>query len=198
MALNCLYIFVRKLLKCVFHRGARRCAVSSSFLSHTISFGEFCVDLSKNLLYRNDERIRLTPKEFDTLRVLAENSGHLVTKEEIIQEVWRETFIGDTSLTRNISVLRKILGPGVIETVPKRGYLFVARTERSTQSRPCGETEQAGSATEPSDAIPFNSVSELTRNQPPPSRRVEAPTIKVVAIAALVLLVGAAFAGNHR
>jgi DNA-binding winged helix-turn-helix (wHTH) protein len=79
------------------------------------------------VLYKNDQRIRVSPKEFDTLQVLAANSGHVVTKEEIMQAVWRDIFIGDTSLTRNISVLRKVLGPGVIETVPKRGYLFVAK-----------------------------------------------------------------------
>lgn len=76
--------------------------VTSISQSHTIFFGEFCVDLSRHLLYNNNERIRLTPKEFDTLRVLAKNSGHMVAKEQMIREVWRDTFIGDTSLTRNI------------------------------------------------------------------------------------------------
>jgi DNA-binding winged helix-turn-helix (wHTH) protein len=158
--------------------------------SHTISFAEFCVDLSKQVLYRNDERIRLTPKEFDTLRVLAENRGRVVPKEEIIKEVWRDTFIGDTSLTRNISVLRKILGPGVIETIPKRGYLFVARTEESTEARQCGETEFAkqGDATGR-----FKSMSG-PGDYSPPLLRVERPSFKGIAISALVLLMEAAFA----
>jgi DNA-binding winged helix-turn-helix (wHTH) protein len=166
----------------------------TSAQSHTISFGEFCVDLSKHVLYKNHERIRLTPKEFDTLRVLAKNSGHVVMKEEIIQDVWRDTFIGDTSLTRNISVLRKTLGPGVIETVPKRGYLFVARTEESTETRPCGETEYV----EPADAIKqFNPITE-PRNHLTAVHNVERPSFKGVAISALVLLVEAVFTRNHH
>jgi DNA-binding winged helix-turn-helix (wHTH) protein len=148
--------------------------------SHTISFGEFCVDLSKHVIYKNDERVRVSPKEFDTLRVLAENSGHLVTKEKIIQEVWHDTFIGDTSLTRNISVLRKILGPGVIETVPKRGYLFVAKTEESTEARPCGETESV----EQADATErFNSISG-SGNHSRAVRTVERPSFKGIVVRA--------------
>jgi DNA-binding winged helix-turn-helix (wHTH) protein len=162
--------------------------------SHTVSFGEFCVDLSKHVIYKNDERIRVSPKEFDTLRVLAENSGHVVTKEEIMQEVWRGTFIGDTSLTRNISVLRKILGPGVIETVPKRGYLFVAKTEESTEAPPCGET---GSVEQADATEPFNPISE-PGNHSRAVQTVERRSFKGVAISALVLLVEAVFTRNHH
>jgi DNA-binding winged helix-turn-helix (wHTH) protein len=159
--------------------------------SHTISFGEFCIDLSKHVIFKNDERIRVSPKEFDTLRVLAENSGHLVTKEEIIREVWRDTFIGDTSLTRNISVLRKILGPGVIETVPKRGYLFVAKTEASTEAWPCGETEPV----EQADATEqFSSISEPAKH----SRAVDSIGVKRLALSALILLMEAAFTRNNH
>jgi DNA-binding winged helix-turn-helix (wHTH) protein len=158
--------------------------------SHTISFGDFCADLSNHVLYKNDQRVRLTPKEFDTLRVLAENSGQVVAKEEIIQEVWRDTFIGDTSLTRNISVLRKILGPNIIETVPKRGYLFVAQTEESVDGWPCGEKEHL----QPADAInEFNSISEPKGHSP----AVQRSSLKGIAISALVLLVEAALKRNH-
>jgi len=121
----------------------------------------------------------------------------VVTKEEgigIIQEVWHDTFIGDTSLTRNISVLRRILGPGVIETIPKRGYLFVPRTEESTETRPCGESGyvEAADATEQ-----FNLKGE-PRNPSIALHSVERPSLKGVAISALVLLVEAAFTRNHH
>ena len=149
--------------------------------SHTIYFAEFCVDLSKHVLYKNHERIKLAPKEFDTLRVLAENSGHLVTKDQIIHEVWRDTFIGDTSLTRNISVLRKIIGPDVIETVPKRGYLFTAKTEESVEVTPCSAVDSVRQM----DASGSRNYSPL---------RVERPSFKGIAISALVLLMEAVFA----
>jgi DNA-binding winged helix-turn-helix (wHTH) protein len=158
--------------------------------SHTIFFDEFCVDLSKHVLYRNEERIRLTPKEFDTLRVLAENPGRVVPKEEIIKEVWRDTFIGDTSLTRNISVLRKVLGPNVIETVPKRGYLFVAKTEESTEATPCSGVDSVGQM----DASGRLKSMSGPGDYSPPLLRVERPSFKGIAISALVLLMEAAFA----
>jgi DNA-binding winged helix-turn-helix (wHTH) protein len=142
------------------------------------------------VIYKNRARIKLAPKEFETLRVLAENSGHLVTKEQIIQEVWRDTFIGDTSLTRNISVLRKIIGADLIETVPKRGYLFTAKTEESIEARPCSGDDFVKQV----DATNrFNSMSGPEDNSPP-LPRAERPNFKGIAISALVLLVDAAFA----
>jgi DNA-binding winged helix-turn-helix (wHTH) protein len=135
----------------------------------------------KHVLYKKDDRIRLIPKEFDMLVVLAKNSGHVVMKEEIVQEVWRDTFIGDTSLMRNISVLRKILGPDVIETVSKRSYLFVAKTQESTEARPCGKAEsvELANATEQ-----FDSISEPT-NQSPAVHSGERPNLKGIAISAI-------------
>jgi DNA-binding winged helix-turn-helix (wHTH) protein len=181
---------LKKLLRYFSPPGTGVLAVPSPSQSHTIYFGEFCVDLSKHVLYKKHERIKLAPKEFDTLRVLAENSGHLVTKEQIIHEVWRDTFIGDTSLTRNISVLRKIIGPDVIETVPKRGYLFTAKTEESIEATPCSGVDSVGQM----DATGrFKSMSG-PGDYSPPLLRVERPSFKGIAISALVLLMEAAFA----
>jgi DNA-binding winged helix-turn-helix (wHTH) protein len=118
----------------------------------------------------------------------------MVAKEQIIREVWRDTFIDDTSVTRNISVLRRILGPGVIETILKRGYLFVPRTEESTETRPRGDSGyvEAADATEQ-----FNLKGE-PRNSSIVFHSVERPSLKGVAISALVLLVEAAFTRNHH
>ncbi len=93
-------------------------------------FGPFRLDPSERLLLRDGNPLPLTPKAFDTLLVLVENSGHLVDKDELIGRVWPDTFVEDGSLTRNISVLRKLLGGDstddqYIETLPKRGYRFV-------------------------------------------------------------------------
>ena len=93
-------------------------------------FGPFRLDPSERLLLRDGNPLPLTPKAFDTLLVLVENSGHLVDKDELIGRVWPDTFVEDGSLTRNISVLRKLLGEDstddqYIETLPKRGYRFV-------------------------------------------------------------------------
>src|SRR5215213_6627319 len=95
-------------------------------------FGEFRLDLERNLLLRSDEIVPLTHKALETLAVLVENNGRIVGKGEIIQKVWEDTFVEEGSLTRNISTLRKVLGeePGsnkFIETIPRRGYRFVAK-----------------------------------------------------------------------
>ncbi len=95
-------------------------------------FGPFRVDKVKRLLSRAGEPVPLTPKAFDTLLVLVENSGELVTKDALMSELWPDTFVEEGSLTRNISALRKALGENprehrYIVTVPGQGYSFVAK-----------------------------------------------------------------------
>lgn len=98
-------------------------------------FGKFRVDAKERLLLDGSEAISLTPKAFDTLLLLVENSGHVLSKEEIMGQVWAESFVEENNLAQNISILRKTLGEGVggakfIETVSKRGYRFVAPVTR--------------------------------------------------------------------
>ena len=80
------------------------------------------LDPGRRLLTRDGQAISLTPKEFDTLLVLVEAKGQMVEKEALISRVWPDTFVGDSSLARNISVLRRILGEEVIATLPRKGY----------------------------------------------------------------------------
>jgi DNA-binding winged helix-turn-helix (wHTH) protein/tetratricopeptide (TPR) repeat protein len=139
---DCLYKILKNLLKLLKTWGA---IVNSSSPPppRDVRFGEFHLHYSDSSVFKNGERIKLTPKEFETLRVLIENRGNLVTKNALIQRVWPDTFIGDTSLTRNISILRKALGHGVIETVPKLGYRFIAPTEEFSENS-LGVTVQSG------------------------------------------------------
>jgi TolB-like protein/DNA-binding winged helix-turn-helix (wHTH) protein/Tfp pilus assembly protein PilF len=92
-------------------------------------FGPFRLD--GRMLFRNGRRVALTPKVVETLLVLVQADGRIVSKDELIQRVWPDTFVDETSLTSNISVLRKTLGTegggrSYVETVPKHGYRFVA------------------------------------------------------------------------
>src|ERR1043165_3518473 len=89
------------------------------------SFDVFRVDLVERLLFREDREIPLTPKVFDTLIVLLENSSHVLTKQELMREVWPDSFVEENNLAQNISILRKALGEQYIQAVPKRGYRFV-------------------------------------------------------------------------
>ena len=94
-------------------------------------FAEFRLDATRRLLMKNGETVPLTHKAFETLALLVENRGRVVSKEELLSEIWPDTFVEEGSLARNISVLRKALGeqPGehqFIQTIPKQGYRFVA------------------------------------------------------------------------
>ena len=82
-------------------------------------------------VWKNDERILLEPKALDVLRHLVANRDRLVSKDELLDCVWKDTFVTPNALTRAIAQLRKSLGddverPKLIETVTKRGYRFVA------------------------------------------------------------------------
>ncbi len=97
----------------------------------TYAFGPFRLHSSEDLLERNGNLIRLTPKAAATLLLLVKRSGHIVTKEEFLQEVWLDTFVEEGILYQNIATLRRVLGESpdsgaYIETIPKRGYRFRA------------------------------------------------------------------------
>src|SRR5215813_12619259 len=94
-------------------------------------FGPFHLDTAERLLLRNSLPVPLAPKVFDTLVALVRHSGHLLTKDELMQKVWPDSFVEEVNLTVNISALRKALGDDqngqrYIDTVPKQGYRFVA------------------------------------------------------------------------
>ena len=90
------------------------------------TFGPFRLDTAECLLLRDGERVPLEPQVYRTLVVLVENHQHLSRKEWLLQQIWGQTHVEEGGLTRNISMLRRVLGAGYIETVPKHGYRFVA------------------------------------------------------------------------
>lgn len=94
-------------------------------------FGSFLLRTDDGVLLKNGEVVPLTPKAIQTLLVLVRRHGKLVEKDEILREVWVDTFVDESSVIRNISVLRKILREDngekpYIETFHRRGYRFVA------------------------------------------------------------------------
>ena len=97
-------------------------------------FGPFHLDARERRLSRGEVVIPLRLKVFDTLLVLVENAGRLVTKQELLDTVWPETTVEENNLNHNVSVLRKALGEKAtgqqyIETVPRVGYRFAAPVE---------------------------------------------------------------------
>lgn len=96
-------------------------------------FGPYRIDTNERRLLRGSEPLPLTPKAYETLLALVENAGRGLEKDELLHRIWPDTFVEEGSLTRNISVLRKVLEDEdgrYIETLPKRGYRFAAQVKQ--------------------------------------------------------------------
>src|SRR5687767_8851483 len=99
---------------------------------HFYEFGAFRLSVTDRLLYRDAESVPLTPKVFDLLLLLVENAGHVLEKSSLMEQLWPDSFVEESSLTQNISLLRRALADGdgsYIETIPKRGYRFIAEVK---------------------------------------------------------------------
>jgi TolB-like protein len=92
-------------------------------------FGPYHLDADGHALFRNGDRVALTPKALDVLIALVAAQGNAVSKDDLLRMVWPTTIVEQGSLTSHISQLRKVLGEiggrELIETIPKRGYRFV-------------------------------------------------------------------------
>lgn len=100
--------------------------------NRVFEFSSFRVDVAERKVFRDGEVVVMTPKVFDILLVLLENRGNTVEKDDLIRQIWVDTFVEEGSLNRNISTLRKALGDDsseqkFIKTLPKRGYRFTAQ-----------------------------------------------------------------------
>lgn len=101
--------------------------------------GEWSVDPATNDISRGDERVHLEPKVVDLLVALAERAGQVVSREELLAQVWPGVVVGDDVLTQGVIKLRKALGdasgePTYIQTIPKRGYRLIADVSRPGQA----------------------------------------------------------------
>src|SRR5262245_32076184 len=99
-------------------------------------FGPFRLDTVRRLLLREEEVVPLPPKALDTLLALVNNSDRVVEKSELMAVIWPDSFVEESNLTQNISLLRKALGERAgehryIVTIPGRGYRFVSSVSPS-------------------------------------------------------------------
>jgi DNA-binding winged helix-turn-helix (wHTH) protein/Tol biopolymer transport system component len=101
-------------------------------------FGPFRMDPDKQVLLRENQPIPVTPKAFETLLVLVRRGRDVVTKEELLKEIWPDSFVEESNLSQNIFMLRKALGDTAenrqyIVTLPGKGYRFAAPVRAVTQ-----------------------------------------------------------------
>src|SRR6516165_9726727 len=87
-------------------------------------FERFELQPGEHRLLAGGTPVAIAPRAFDLLVALLERSGHLVTKEQLLGQVWPGVVVEENALHAQISALRKLLGPGVISTVPGAGYRF--------------------------------------------------------------------------
>lgn len=117
-------------------------------------FGAFSLDSAERVLSCDGTSLTLTPKVFDTLLCLVRNRGRLLTKDELLKEIWPDTFVEEVNLAVNISTLRKALGENpqdgrYIVTVPRHGYRFVADVREVSNE---DEAEQKPVAASPAES----------------------------------------------
>jgi len=167
-------------------------------VSNRYYFEQFVLDPAKRTLSRADSAVSLTPKAFDVLLFLVQNPNRLVTKEELLQAVWGDTFVEEGNLTQYISHLRKALDHNsedsrLIVTIARKGYQFTERV-----------TVVADAADLAKHATPQAAVTELLKTD---ARPVEFPAQEKVskspsprlrlrewlAAAALLIVIVAAF-----
>jgi len=92
-------------------------------------FEDFRLNVANLMLYRHEQIVSLAPKVVETLLALIERRGEIVSKREMMQRLWADSFVEDANLTQNVYLLRKTLGKGadgreLIETFRRRGYRF--------------------------------------------------------------------------
>jgi len=106
-------------------------------------FAEFELDPAEHRLLAGGQPVTLTPKVFDTLVLLVERAGHVVSKDQLMAALWPRGFVHESNLTKHIWLIRKALGEddqgsAFIETLPKLGYRFVAQVRCEHRAGPLG------------------------------------------------------------
>src|SRR5262245_23230922 len=115
---------------------------------HPIAFGRFTLDPDNETLTRDGQPVRLRPETFAMLAHLVAAAGHLVTKQDLLDALWPDVFVGDAALKTCMREIREALGddarqPGFIETAHRRGYRFIAPLDSSSGTRRAGNVLEA-------------------------------------------------------
>jgi len=167
-------------------------------VSEVKSFGSFRLDPAVHRLWRDDERVSITPKAYDVLRYLVEHPGRLVTPDELLEAIWANTYVNPEVLRKYILEIRRALGdkpenPEFVETVPKRGYRFIAPVCRDTPEAACHTSQPIVSSLTQAGLVSANENHPL---KSPPNRAATAgltPETLWRVGAVLTLLVAALF-----
>ena len=132
-------------------------------LPDVVFFGPFAFDRANGLLSRLGVELSLPPRAVGVLARLIDRAGDLVPKADLLDHVWKDTFVTEVSLTEAISLLRQTLGddpqrPSYIQTQPRRGYRFVAALSDRPFDAPGATNAPAPDATPAAAEAPADDV----------------------------------------
>ncbi len=118
---------------------------------HCFEFGPFVLNPDSRSLTKDGEAVTLTTRTLETLSVLVQNRGKVMSKDELLAALWPDTVVEEANLTQSISTLRKILGDSpkdhrYIVTLQGRGYQFVAEVKVVTEESDVAEVAVAATA----------------------------------------------------
>jgi TolB-like protein/DNA-binding winged helix-turn-helix (wHTH) protein len=161
-------------------------------------FGQFAVDSRKRTLSLADSPISLTPKAFDVLLFLVQNPNRPVTKEELLQAVWGDTFVEEGNLTQYIYYLRKALGDNsedarLIVTIARKGYQFTADVTIAEAAHTSKQVQVLATGSLRADAPPVNEL-PIKEVVPKPRRW---PNAAALAASAVILAAVAYTSWRH-
>lgn len=128
-------------------------------------FGEQVLDVGRRELRRGGETIAMEPQVFDLLVHLVRHRERVVTKDELVAEVWQGRIVSDSALTTRINAARRAVGDSgetqtVIRTLPRKGFRFVAAVDEATAPPPTPDVA-AAPVDRPSIAVlPFANMSD--------------------------------------
>ncbi|MEZ5344181.1 MAG: transcriptional regulator [Pyrinomonadaceae bacterium] len=99
----------------------------SNKINHLYRFGDYVLNVKEKNLWLQDELVQIPPKVFDTLLILVERHGQVISKEEMLDRIWTDSIVEENNLSQNISALRRLFGKNnkFIETVPRKGFRFI-------------------------------------------------------------------------
>ena len=97
------------------------------------SFGDYILDTKLEVLFANDQRVNLEPKQYSTLLLLCQHESQIVSREQLLEVIWNGVIVSENTINKHIAGIRKLLGdnaksPKYIETVQRKGYRFIGNS----------------------------------------------------------------------